>query len=94
MSHASPDTVHCAVYRCAKQDDMYVYLPADAEPDALPAALRQRTGALSHVMDLELTPARPLARVDATDVIRRLADPGYFIQMPENPLTVNLYRGD
>lgn len=94
MNQPGNSPVECAVYRCARQDEMYIYLPADTAPDTLPEGLRQRTGALEHVMDLTLTAQRQLARVSAAQVMQALKTTGYFVQLPDNPLTVNLYRGD
>ncbi|WP_428310809.1 YcgL domain-containing protein [Hydrocarboniphaga sp.] len=78
--------IECVVYRCSKQQDMYVYLRADLLPADLPAALRARTGSLSQVMLLELTPQKKLARVDVQRVMAELAGPGYYLQLPPNGL--------
>ena len=59
----------CIVYRCGKQDEMYLYLRADLKLDDIPEPLRQRTGRLTEVMRLHLTPERKLARVDVLRVI-------------------------
>lgn len=74
----------CVVYRCSKQPEMYLYLRAGLEPDALPEALRTRTGRLTRVMELQLSADRPLARVDVQRVIEQLQGPGFFLQMPPN----------
>lgn len=87
--------LRCAVYRCSKQDEMYLYLRADLQPDDLPEALRRITGRLHHVMALELTPQRRLARVEAAAVIERLNASGYYLQMPpDGHLKAHLYYGD
>lgn len=74
----------CVVYRCSKQPEMYVYLRPDLSEADLPPALAARTGRLTPVMNLELSPERRLARVDVARVIDQLAGPGYFLQMPPN----------
>jgi uncharacterized protein YcgL (UPF0745 family) len=85
----------CAVYRCSKQQEMYLYLRGDLKPDILPPALLQRMGQLTHVMDLELTPQRKLARVDIARVSEKLRDPGYYLQMPpDGHIKGHLYFGD
>lgn len=61
---------------------MYLYLRADLGTDVLPEALLKRTGTLSAVMDLSLTPDRKLARVEVGKVIEQLRGVGYFLQMP------------
>lgn len=78
--------IECVVYRCSRQQDMYVYLRADLTPDDVPEALRAHTGSLSQVMLLELTPQKRLARVDVQRVMAELARTGYFLQLPPNGL--------
>jgi len=72
----------CIVYRCGKQDEMYLYLRADLKQDEVPEALRQRTGRLTEVMRLNLGPDRKLARVDVVRVIERLSSDGWYLQLP------------
>ncbi len=81
------------VLRCARQDEMYIYLRADLSEEDIPEALRQRTGALSQVMALRLHPGRPLARVDVNEVIARLKRDGLFLQLPPQ-LDARLHMGD
>ncbi|HEY0975033.1 MAG TPA: YcgL domain-containing protein [Solimonas sp.] len=75
-------TVDCIVYRCSKQDEMYLYLRADLNTDHLPEPLRQRSGRLSEVMRLTLSPQRTLARVDVGRVMAGLQRDGWYLQMP------------
>jgi uncharacterized protein YcgL (UPF0745 family) len=77
-------SIACVVYRCSQQQDMYVYLRADLKPDDVPEPLRARTGRLSQVMLLELSPEKRLARVDVLRVIEALKTTGYFLQLPPN----------
>jgi uncharacterized protein len=72
----------CVVYRCSRQDEMYLYLRADLRGDDIPEALRQRAGRLTEVMRLQLDPTRRLARVDVLHVIEQLRTQGWFLQMP------------
>jgi uncharacterized protein len=72
----------CVVYRCKRQDEMYLYLRSDLRSDQVPEALRQRTGRLTEVMRLQLDPARRLARVDVLHVIAQLRTQGWFLQLP------------
>ncbi|AXQ28658.1 YcgL domain-containing protein [Solimonas sp. K1W22B-7] len=85
----------CIVYRCGRQDEMYLYLRADLKPEDLPEALRRLTGKLTQAMQLSLAPERRLARVDVAQVLEKLAAPGYYIQMPpDGILKANLHFGD
>lgn len=74
----------CVVYRCSKQQEMYLYLRAGLAPETLPEPLLVRTGRLTEVMQIELSPQRRLARVDVNRVIEQLAGPGFYLQMPPN----------
>jgi uncharacterized protein len=85
----------CTVYRCSRQDAMYLYLREGIAPESLPEGLRQRAGALVQVMDLELSPERRLARVDTASVMAALEKTGWFLQLPPDGHTrAHLYFGD
>lgn len=85
----------CRIYRCSKQDEMYIYLRHDVVEDDIPGALRSRLGDLIEVMQLELTPSRKLARVDVKEVMNKLQQDGFFLQMPPaDQLNARLHFGD
>ena len=85
----------CVVYRCSKQQEMYLYLRAGLVPETLPEPLLARTGRLTEVMRIELSPQRRLARVDVNRVIEQLAGPGFYLQMPPNgQIQVQLNEGE
>jgi uncharacterized protein len=91
--HTAP--VDCRIYRCARQPELYLYLRADLAVEDLPASLQQRTGRLTEVMRLALSPATRLARVDAGKVCTSLRDGGHYLQMPpDGLLQAHLYTGD
>ena len=88
-------STECLIYRCAKQEEMYLYLRTGFTPEQLPEALLRRTGRLTQVMQLTLTPERKLARVEVARVIERLAADGWYLQMPPNAqLNPHLHFGD
>ena len=85
----------CVVYRCGRQDELYLYVRADIATDSLPAALLKKTGKLTKVMTLNLDARRKLARADAAKVVAALAKPGYYLQMPpEGHIRAHLHFGD
>ena len=91
----SPMITDCTVYRCAKQDEMYLYVRAGLSPDELPQPLRQRTGKLTAVMNLQLEAGRKLARVDTARVLQKLGEEGWYLQMPpEGHIKAHLHFGD
>lgn len=73
---------------------MYLYVHEDKKLEELPEDLMKLVKELTHVMDLELSPERKLARVDIMLVMKQLEEPGYFLQMPPDPLKPDLYQGD
>ena len=85
----------CLIYRCGKQDEMYLYVRADLKTETLPEPLLKRAGKLTQVMTLTLSSKRKLARVDVTQVLQKLAEVGYYLQMPpDGHLKAHLYFGD
>jgi hypothetical protein len=86
--------VNCKIFRCSKHDEMYLYTHEDKSINDLPDELINLVKDLTHIMDLELTPERKLAREDIAVVINNLEEKGYHLQMPANALIPDLYRGD
>lgn len=86
--------MNCKVYRASRQDEMYVYVKEGLEPGDLPEELLKLVKQLQHVMDLELSPERELAREDVMEVLTNLKSKGYHLQMPPDPLKTELHQGD
>lgn len=73
---------------------MYLYVHENTKLEDLPEDLMKLVKQLTHVMDLELSDKRKLARVDVNEVIKSLENKGYFIQMPPDSIRPNLHYGD
>ncbi len=87
--------IDCTVYRCSRQDAMYVYLRAELSPETLPEPLRRQTGRLTEVMRLTLDASRRLANADAAAVVARLRESGWYLQLPpQGGLRAHLHFGD
>ena len=86
--------INCKIYRCAKQEGMYLYIHEDKTSEDLPEELIKMVKELTHSMDLLLTPERKLAREDVLVVMKDLEEQGYHLQMPVDPLQPMLHRGD
>lgn len=88
-------SIHCRIYRCSKQQEMYLYLRDDLDTDAIPEALLKRVGRLEEAMRLELHPERSLARANTAQVMQQLREQGFFLQLPPGGLLdAHLYFGD
>ena len=75
----------CFVYKSLGKADTYLYVVRADDFSAVPTALLETLGRLEHVMALDLSPQRKLARADAADVIEALAGRGYYLQLPPPP---------
>jgi uncharacterized protein len=86
--------MHVSIYKSSKKDEMYLYVahPSEQEAEnfeplnALPEAVRSAFGRATFVMDLQLSEARPLARVNVLHVIDSIQSRGFFLQMPPEGL--------
>ncbi|SIQ37638.1 hypothetical protein SAMN05421546_1219 [Solilutibacter tolerans] len=70
------------VYKSQKRADTYVFLADRDDFARLPESLRTQLGALTFVMELELTPDRKLARENAAEVMQNLGARGFHLQFP------------
>ncbi len=74
--------MRCTVWRSTRKELTYLYLAEDCEFEDLPDALRESFGPPRQVMELELDPARRLAREDPARVIENLKERGWHLQLP------------
>lgn len=70
------------VYKSQRKADTFVYLAARDDFEPLPEPLRAQLGALAFVLEVALTPERRLARDNAEEVRRNLAERGFHLQLP------------
>lgn len=74
--------IQCVVYKSSSKPDTYLYIERRDDFSRVPEVLLAMLGRLEPVMDLELSPERPLARADVRQVMAQLGEQGYFLQMP------------
>ena len=72
----------CQVYRSPRQNEMYLYVAREEGLNRVPAALLERFGEPEEVMMVLLDGKRKLARVDAAEVVDKIREQGFFLQMP------------
>jgi len=82
LTAASPAKVRCWIYRGGRNGDAYLFVPGSESFEHLPRALLKSLGRLEFAMELELSPARRLARADPREVIAGLRERGYYLQLP------------
>ena len=85
--------MHCWIYKSRKKDEMYLYLPEEADFSSVPDALMKQFGSAEFVMKLTLDPKRKLHRADVTVVMRKLRTEGYYLQLPPR-LRPEMYHGN
>lgn len=74
--------MYCFIYKSAKKDELYLFVANKDDFSDVPDVLMKGFGNPEFVMELDIHPARQLARGDATDVITALEQQGFFLQMP------------
>ena len=74
--------VFCSIYKSRKKDEMYLYTLRADGLKRVPDALMGQFGTAVHVTDIMLSAQRPLARADVTQVLRQIAEQGFYLQMP------------
>ena len=82
----------CQVFRSSKKEEMYLYVDKAQGLVDVPEALMTRFGEPQAVMTLLLDPERKLSRANASEVLKQIAELGYYLQMP--PTAAELLRRD
>ena len=72
----------CKVFRSDKKAEAYLYLAHGMEFGDLPEELQETFGEPAFVLQLELSAARKLARVDVLKVLASLDETGFYLQLP------------
>ncbi len=75
------EVVEVNVYRSAKRADTYVYIPVDGEFENLPEAFKSHFGQATMILRFLLDANKPLAQVQAADVLRAIAEQGFYVQL-------------
>ena len=70
------------VFKSLKKLDTYLYVDKLKSFEELPSGLRDSFGQYELVLEMELSPARKLARADANQVLSDIALKGFYLQLP------------
>ncbi|MDG6264718.1 YcgL domain-containing protein [Glaesserella parasuis] len=79
----------CAIYKSPKKEGMYLYVEKWDKFEAVPLELRQIFGKPEFVMLFNLAGEKQLKRVDNQEVLQKIQNEGFYLQMPPPP--ENLY---
>lgn len=77
----------CSVYKSAKKEGMYLYIPKKDDFSDVPEALMQMFGKPIFVMVMKME-GRKLALVDIEKVKQSLVEDGFFLQLPPPPVNL------
>ena len=72
----------CSVYKSRRKAEMYVYVDRKNGIENLPESLLSMFGEPVHVLDMILTEEKVLARASAPEVLAKIAEQGFYLQMP------------
>jgi len=74
------------IYKSTKKDELYLYIVKKDDFSEVPQELYDSMGKEPvFVMELELSPDRPLARENVAQVIKNLETQKFHVQMPPRP---------
>ncbi|CAM3632024.1 YcgL domain-containing protein [Parendozoicomonas haliclonae] len=71
-----------SVYKTKRKEGLYLYINKLKGLDSIPEQLRTLMGQPQHVVDFLLTPERNLAEADSAEVLSKINETGYYLQMP------------
>ena len=74
--------VECDVYRSAKKEYLYLFVPADEGMARVPDELLAQFGVPEKALSFTLTQERDLAKEDPMQVLQNLLQQGYHLQLP------------
>jgi uncharacterized protein YcgL (UPF0745 family) len=70
------------IYRSGKKEGLYLYVKSGLALDALPEALLKQFGKAEKSMTILITPDKKLALAEAEDVLHKLEEQDFYLQMP------------
>lgn len=72
----------CEIFKSPRRAEMYLYVDKAQGLAEVPAPLLQQFGEPKSVMVLMLDAERTLARAKAADVLAKIQEQGFYLQMP------------
>jgi len=73
---------NCFVYRCAKKQDMYIYLAEENNFDSIDENLKRALGELTFALALDLNENTKLAKENPVKVMANLKAQKFHLQLP------------
>ena len=70
------------IFRSSRKEEMYLYVEKANGLVDVPEPLLEQFGEAESVMTLVLKPERKLARADTAEVLQKIEEQGFYLQMP------------
>lgn len=70
------------IFCSSRKQEMYLYVEKAKGLADVPEVLLQQFGEARSVMTLVLDPGRKLARADTAEVLQKIEEQGFYLQMP------------
>jgi len=84
----------CSIYRGKRKEDHYVYLPEADNFDAIPDPIKRLMGEFVFAMEVELTADSKLANSNPQEVLNKIEEQGFYLQVPPKHEALNVKVGD
>ena len=75
-------SLECDIYKSAKKEYLYLFVPADEGMARVPSELLAKFGEPEKTLTLTLTQEHVLAKENPLQVLRNLQQHGYHLQLP------------
>ena len=85
MTLMMTNTNLCAIYKSAKKEGMFLYVPKREVFEQVPESLLQIFGKPQFVMLFNLTGEKQLKRAKNEEVLQAIQTQGFYLQMPPPP---------
>ena len=70
------------VYKGSRKPNTYLYIAREDDFSPVPKVVLELMGPLELVLDIDLSKREKLARADISEVICKLSEQGFFLQLP------------
>ena len=82
LNRRAESIMNCFIYRSGKKEDTYVYIKTRDDFSDIPSDVLRYLGVLDFVMELDLATRDNLAHADLAEVMAKLTEQGFYIQLP------------
>lgn len=74
--------MQCFVYRSPRKPETFLFVPEKGDFSGLPEGLLKVFGEPEFSFEFLLTPERKLVNADAAEIMERVEEQGFYLQLP------------